>query len=98
MPEHEFRLTGLLQTLENDTFLAEALLYPEVLCLGDDRDELCLALEANARHLVCALPPLDLYRRHQTGPVEIAELPLTLDAPARSASWREPVELTLPVL
>jgi ATP-dependent Clp protease ATP-binding subunit ClpC len=98
MPEHEFRLTGLVQTLENDTYLAEALFFPEVSCLGDDRDELCLALEVNAAHIVRALPPLDLYRRHQTGLPEVVELRLTLDAPARSVSWREPVELTLPVL
>src|SRR5205823_11561098 len=64
----------------------------------DDRDELCLALEANARHIVRALPPADLYHRHQAGPPEVAELRLTLDAPARSAAWREPVELVLPVL
>src|SRR5262245_10098095 len=106
MPEHEFRLTGLLQTLENDTYLVEALFFPEVSCLGDDRDDLCLALEVNAPHLVAALPPLELYRRHHAGPPEVAELRLALDPPASAfpaggapaAAWREPVELSLPVL
>src|SRR5262249_42857850 len=98
MPEHQFRLTGLIQTLENETYLAEALFFPEVSGLGDDRDELCLALEVNAQHIVRALAPVDLYRRHQAGPPEVAESPLVLDPPPRSPSWREAVELTLPVL
>ena len=98
MPEHEFRLTGLVQELENDVFLAEALFFPEVSCLGDDREGLRHALTRNARHIVRALPAVELYRRHQSGPVEVSELRLTLDAPARSAAWREPVELVLPLL
>ena len=98
MPEFEFRLTGVFQALENDVCLAEALFFPEVSCLADDRDTLRSALHHNAPHIVRALPPDELYRRRQAGPVEVAELRLTLNAPPRSAAWREPVELVLPLL
>lgn len=30
MPKYEFRLATIIQTLENDTHLAEALFFPEV--------------------------------------------------------------------
>jgi ATP-dependent Clp protease ATP-binding subunit ClpA len=98
MPEFEFRLTGVVQALENDVCLAEVLFFPEVSCLADDRATLRQALRHNAQHIVCALPPVELYRRHQAGPIEVAELRLTLAAPPRSAAWREPVELLLPLL
>ncbi len=98
MPEHVFRLTGLIQALENDTYLAEALFFPEVSCLGDDPDELCLALEASARHIARELSTAELWRRHPGGAPEVGELRLVLPAPARSAAWREPAELVLPVV
>jgi hypothetical protein len=51
MPEHDYHLTPVLQALENDTFLVEALFFPEVSCCGDNPEALRQALEVNAARL-----------------------------------------------
>src|SRR5690242_12568990 len=48
MPEHAFQLIALLQVLENDVHLGEALFYPEVSCLDDNPADLVEALLHNA--------------------------------------------------
>src|SRR5262245_61756161 len=98
MPEHEFRLTALLRALENDTYLAEALFFHEVSTLGDNKDALLGALRVNARHVLQSLSPLELFRRHQAGTPEVRTLTLSLDPPGCAVAWREPLELTVPVV
>ena len=98
MPEHAFHLTAVLQVLETDVFLAEALFYPEVSCLGDDPQRLIKALAANARLLLAACPAGELYRRRGPRDVEAAVIDVVIDPPAHSVAWREPVVLGFPVV
>jgi ATP-dependent Clp protease ATP-binding subunit ClpA len=94
MPDFEFRLTAVLQTLENQTHLAEALFFPEVSCYGDAPDALLAALRTNARRLAESSPTLQLHCRHAGELPEVAAVTVVLDPPPRSAAWREPVTLT----
>ena len=95
MPEHEFRLMAIIQALENDLFLAEALFFPEVSCFGDKLDRLLRALKKNARRLAEADDVQVLYRRHLGGSPISDRLTITLEPP-RGVAWREPVTLTFP--
>lgn len=98
MPALEFALTALVQHLDDELLLAEALFFPEVSILGTTADRLHDALCDNAERLVASFDAVELFRRHQTGPVSVASLTLTLAPPPRSAAWRQAVELTLPVV
>ena len=95
MPEHEFRLMAIIQALENDLFLAEALFFPEVSCFGDKLDRLLRALKKNARRLAEADDVQVLYRRHLGGSPISDRLTITLEPP-RGVAWRKPVTLTFP--
>jgi ATP-dependent Clp protease ATP-binding subunit ClpA len=98
MAGYTFYLTTLLQVLENDTVLAEALFFPEVSCLGEEADELVEALTGNARRVVKDLAPGELSRRHGCEPVENGHVPVLLEPPPGSEAWREPITLSLPVV
>ncbi len=98
MPDFEFRLTGLIQTLDADVFLAETLLIPEIACLGDDRNQLLNALEHNSSFVIEHTPALHLCRRHLAGGITVEDLIVVLEPPKRSAAWREPIELALPLV
>jgi ATP-dependent Clp protease ATP-binding subunit ClpA len=98
MPDFEFRFSGLIQSLDADVFLAETLLIPEISCLSDDRNLLLNALEHNAGVIIEDTPQAHLCRRMLAGDVLVEELNVLLDPPKRSTAWREPVELSLPLV
>src|SRR5262245_57638448 len=91
MPDFDFQLTGLIQSLDNNVFLAEALFFPEISCLGDERNLLYRALAINARYIVEKLESLQIFRRHLAGNPIIEDLIVLLPPPAHSTAWREPV-------
>src|SRR5262249_12227288 len=76
----------------------EALLFPEVSTLGDDREFLHYTAEHNAQHLLQALDAVALHRRHAPDAVEVIAVPLTLEPPTRAAAWRTPVTLSFPAV
>ena len=98
MPVHEFDLAILLRTLDDDVFLAEALLFPEVSRFGDDPEKLRRAVIKNAARLIEieALPRV--WTRLKPANVESFEINLKLDPPAKRLTWREPIDLRLDVL
>jgi ATP-dependent Clp protease ATP-binding subunit ClpA len=98
MADHVWGLPVIIRTLENRTHLAEAFLFPEVSRYGSRPERLREALERNVRRIVAALPPGEVYRRCPPGPVTAGSVTLSLDPPPRSFVWREPVELTFPVV
>src|SRR5579863_6252382 len=98
MADHAWGLPVIIRTLENRSHLAEGFLFPEVSCYGSRPDRLREALERNVRHIVAALPLGEVYRHRPPGPVEADSVTLTLDPPRRSLAWREPVELTFPIV
>lgn len=98
MPVHTFHLTTLLQALEDDVYLAEALFYPEISRLGEEPDDLVLAVQDNAQRLLLKLQPGDLHRRRGPGGIVAQTLHVVLEPPARQIAWREPIDLTLPIV
>lgn len=98
MAVHEFDLAILLQNLDDDLFLAEALLFPEVSRFGDDPDRLQRAVIKNAARIVetDALPKI--WTRLKPADFESFEINLTLEPPPKRLTWREPIDLRLDVL
>ena len=93
MPRYEFRLTTVIQTLENDTHLAEALFFPEVSRFDTRRARVEESIKLNAVQMVEAGAPLDLHKRRFVAPPAIDEITFTLDPPPKSLAWREAVAL-----
>ena len=54
--DHMLRITAVIQTLEDNTHLAEGLFFPEVSRYGADRKRLRRALERTARRIYEKLP------------------------------------------
>src|SRR6476659_759151 len=99
MPVHEFDLAILLLNLDDDTFLAEALLFPEVSRFGDDLQKLQRAITRNATSIIETEALPQVWTRLTPTSFESFELNLSLDAPpkrdalAKRLTWREPIEL-----
>jgi ATP-dependent Clp protease ATP-binding subunit ClpC len=92
MPKTDFLLTALVRALENDTFLAEALFFPEFCRYGVNLARLEESLKANAAQIIESLPALELHRRRSGPAPEVGEIFLTVEPP-RTPAWREPVSL-----
>jgi ATP-dependent Clp protease ATP-binding subunit ClpA len=98
MPVHEIDLAILLQNLEDDTLLAEALLFPEVSRFGDDLQTLKRAVVKNAARIIETEALPRVWTRLKTSNFETLELSLTLALPAKRLSWREPIDLRFDVV
>jgi ATP-dependent Clp protease ATP-binding subunit ClpA len=98
MPEHNIELAAVIQPLEGNVLLAEALLFPEFSCAGDEPELLEEQLAEHARRLLQSLPPAELYRRFLTQAPEAGTLSLTVEPPTRTPAWQKPIDLTFPVL
>jgi len=93
MPRYDFRLTTIIQTLENDTHLAEALFFPDVSRFDTRRARLEDTIKLNAISIVEEAAPLHLHRRHFVAPPALDEIAFTLNPPPKSIAWRMPVAL-----
>ena len=98
MPVHEFDLAILLRNLDDDLFLSEALMFPEVSRFGDDPERLKRALTKNATRIIEAETLPRVWTRLKPTSFESFELNLTLEPPAKRLTWREPIDLRLDVL
>src|SRR5689334_17305463 len=98
MPVHEIDLAILLQNLDDDGFLAEALLFPEVSRFGDDPERLKKAIIKNAVQIIEAEALPKVWTRQLPAGFESFEINLALDPPAKRLTWREPIDLRLDVL
>jgi len=98
MPVHEFELAILLQHLDDDLFLAEALLFPEVSRFGDDLQKLQRAIIKNAVAVVESENAPRIWTRLKPANLELFELSVSLDPPAKRLTWREPIGLRFDVL
>lgn len=98
MPVHEFDLAILLRTLDDDVFLAEALLFPEVSRFGDDPEKLRRAVIKNAVRIIETEALPRVWTRLKPASFESFEINLVLDPPEKRLTWREPIELRLDVL
>lgn len=98
MPVHEIDLAILIQNLDDDAFLAEALLFPEVSRFGDEPRRLQRAIVRNAMR-ICETEALPrVWSRLKPTNLEVSEFSLTLEPPTRSRVWRQPIDLKLDVV
>ncbi len=98
MPVHEIDLAILVQNLDDESFLSEALLFPEVSRFGDDLETLKRAVIKNAGRIIEAEALPRVWTRLKTSELESCELNLALDPPAKRLHWREPIHLRLDVV
>lgn len=99
MPSHEIDLAILLRNLDDDQFIAEGLLYPEVSRYGSDPEKLEKAVIKNAVRIIETETLTRLWSRMCPTQIDTLELSVHLDPPPmRRLAWREPIELRLDVV
>lgn len=98
MPAHEIDLAILLRSLDDDSFIAEALLYPEVSRLGTNPKSLERSVVANALEILEKESLARVWSRLTPTEIETFELLLRLEPPQKISSWREPIDLRLDVV
>ncbi len=92
----ELQLSTVSHVLDDGSFLQEALLFPEIRCLGANVDSLSRKIESLTSRLVKRLAPQELHRRRIPRGAEVGSAELTLTPAVRSVAWQEPVILQLP--
>ena len=98
MPVHEIDLAVLVQHLDDDAFLAEALLFPEVSRFGDDIETLKRAITKNAVRIIETESLPRVWTRLKPASFDSFEINLTLNPPAKRLTWREPIDFKLHVV
>src|SRR5262245_33743756 len=98
MPEYTFRLTAVFRSFEDDTYLAEALFFPEVTRFGNTFKKLESAIKENATRITEEAQPLDLSRRRYSGNAEIGEAEIIIHPPPKSVVWKNHVEMTFSIV
>src|SRR5690349_11382303 len=98
MPVHEFELAILLQNLDDDLFIAEGLLVPEVSRFGDDPPRLQRAVIRNAVRIIESEELPKVWTRLKPASFDSFEINLTLDPMPKRLAWRDPIDLRLDVL
>ncbi len=87
------QLNLIVQELDDETFLGEALLFPEFSSYGENPGRLRRMLKAQAQKLIHDIPVCDVYRRHAAGDPRVQEVRIHLEPPKGSKSWTQAVEL-----
>ena len=98
MPAHELDLAILMRSLDDETFLAEALLYPEVSRLGTNAKSLERSVVNNSLQILEKESLARVWSRLTPAEIETFELNLRLEPPQRNSDWREPIDLRLDVV
>ncbi len=98
MPAHEIDLAVLMRSLDDDNFIAEALLYPEISRLGVNPKSLERSVVNNALQILEKESLARVWSRLTPTDIETFELKLRLEPPQTTSPWREPLELRLDVV
>jgi ATP-dependent Clp protease ATP-binding subunit ClpC len=98
MPDIEFDIAVVTKRLEENRQLAEALLFPEIVCFGDDSAHLHTMLIKQVVKKAEALLPLDLQKRFLPCPPELRLVTLSIKPLKQSIAWQEPVVLSFDVV
>jgi ATP-dependent Clp protease ATP-binding subunit ClpC len=98
MPKHNLPIITLVQSLENGTYLAEALFFPEALRFHDKVEKAKESLLANLRKLVEEMALSTIYQRHHSGEPQIGEVEIIIDPPPKSLAWRRAITLKIPIV
>jgi ATP-dependent Clp protease ATP-binding subunit ClpC len=98
MPKHNLPIITLIQSFENETYLAEALFFPEAIRFHDKVAKAKESLLANLRKLVEEMALSSIYQRHYSGEPEAGVVEIIIDPPQKSLAWRKPITLRIPIV
>ena len=94
MPARPLTITAIVQMLdEGDVEGGQTLFFPEVRAAAATRAKLMPLLREAARHFSEADGARHVHRRTLGGAPVLGKISVTLEAPRKAASWREPVVL-----
>jgi ATP-dependent Clp protease ATP-binding subunit ClpC len=94
MPQFHLRAAALIQSLEGELLLAEALLFPGALCLHSAPARLRQMLARRLRELVKQLPPGNVYRHRLAELPEVREVQVAVPPIQGNLGRQTPVTLT----
>ncbi|HKY43591.1 MAG TPA: hypothetical protein VJM50_10885, partial [Pyrinomonadaceae bacterium] len=98
MPAHEIDLAILMRSLDDETFIAEALLYPEVSRLGGNAKSLERSVVNNALQILEKESLARVWTRLTPADIETFELLLRLEPPQKNSTWRDAIDLRLDIV
>src|SRR5262245_4024039 len=98
MPIYQLPIITITQTLENDTFLTEALFYSEVTRFNVDESTAIENLRANLRKLIEDAQLVYLHQGSPAGIPELGEVEMTLNPPLQQKAWRKSITLKFPIV
>ena len=98
MPSYSFSLVTVIQHLENGLHVAESLLIPEIVLLGNNLDDLLLELDLRTSKFLKELSPDQLAQRMLAVPAVGDTFALPLSPPKRSADWQEELTTHFPMI
>lgn len=94
MPSYPFEIVAMLSELENGTFLAEALFFPELCRFEATAGKALDNLRNSLTDLLDTLPTVALHRLRAPSEVEVRDVSVVIPPPRRDPCWSEPVTLT----
>ncbi len=94
----EIKISAIGQVLENETFLTEALFFPEVLAYHTSLEKAETNLVASLKYILPKLPLIDIHRRQLSSSALVKEVSLTLSPNKEVFEWQEPLELTFHIV
>lgn len=80
-----FRIAAVVRTLEDGTYLAEALLFPEASCHRGSLARSRADLSRHVREIASASRPIDLHHRRLGGEPAVTGVELAVEPPSRAA-------------
>ncbi len=98
MPDYPVSLSVLVQVLENGTFLAEALLFPEFSCFRSSGARMKSEVRWLAEKVLKSLPAAELHARHVPGQPVHGEIRLTIEPERGDKTWLAAFELRFDVI
>lgn len=93
MPTYPFDILALTSELENESFLAEALFFPELCRLEESGDKALDNLRDSLPAFLDKLPTLELHRRRVPKELEVRQVEVEVKPSKRGVAWSEPVTL-----
>lgn len=93
MPTHDLNIVALVSELENETYLAEALLFPEISRFEASGSKALENLRNSLPDFLDRLPTVLFHSRRPPAEVAIREIQVLLEPPKRGTFWTTPVPL-----
>ena len=98
MSKMQHTLPVVVQTVDDQAFLAEPLLLPEYASLGDTPAEACKNLSRLLEKTLAEEPLANRCRRQRVDQPQLDQLTVAIKSHRDTRSWDEPIELTIHVL